>query len=294
MIFDANRDVKIARRRAVRSRIALPGHAQSGALLRSRRNAHLHRLGVRNASVAMAGRALVGQAAGALAARASEAEAHSARHLSHGAAAVAFGAYTFAAGACAARAIARGAYFLAIDLETHLGPADGLPEIDTEAVFEVGALLGSRLLRLMLASEPLAEDVLEIRRVAGAGAAGPRGTAARAARPGRACEVREVESAEAHVRTGSGTAWASRTARRHSVFRIEAVLIVHLFLLRLAQNVVGFLDFLEAVLGGLVAGIQVRMMFAREFAVGLADLIRTRGALHSEGLIVVVLRHTQW
>src|ERR1700736_5284680 len=35
------------------------------------------------------------------------------------------------------------------------------------------------------------------------------------------------------------------------------------------------------------------MMFAREFAVGLADLIRIGSTFHSEGLIIVVLRHTQ-
>src|SRR6202021_126696 len=135
----------------------------------------------------------------------------------------------------------------------HLGPADSLPEIDAQAVFEIGALLGSGLLGFMLASEPLAEDGLKIRR--GAGAAGAGGTAPRAARTGRAREIREVESAEAHVRTGSRTTGGSRTARRHSVFRIEAVLIVHLLLLRLAQNIVGFLHLLEAVLGRLVARI---------------------------------------
>src|SRR5258705_2434552 len=35
------------------------------------------------------------------------------------------------------------------------------------------------------------------------------------------------------------------------------------------------------------------MMFAREFAVSLADFLRIGAALDSEGFVVIVLRHTQ-
>ena len=51
---------------------------------------------------------------------------------------------------------------------------------------------------------------------------------------------------------------APRRPPRDAVLRIEAELIVHLALLGVAQNVVGFLNVLEALLGGLVARIQIR------------------------------------
>src|SRR5437868_3844445 len=84
----------------------------------------------------------------------------------------------------------------------------------------------------------------------------------------------------------------ARCARpRHPVLRIEAILIVHLLLLRIAENVVRFLYFLEAVLGRLVARIQVRVMLAREAAISLADIIRARLASDAERLVVVGLCH---
>ena len=112
--------------------------------------------------------------------------------------------------------------------------------------------------------------------------------AARAARE----DVGKIESAEIHVRTAlSARLHRPRPAGRHAVFRIEAVLIVHLLLLRIAQNIVGFLNLLEAILGRFIARIQIRMMFAREFAVGFADVVFAGAALDAEGLIVIGLGH---
>ena len=54
--------------------------------------------------------------------------------------------------------------------------------------------------------------------------------------------------------------------------RVETELVVHLALLGVGKNFVGFLDLLELFLGGLVAGIQVGMIFARELAVGGANV----------------------
>src|SRR5712691_10197096 len=89
-------------------------------------------------------------------------------------------------------------------------------------------------------------------------------------------EIGEIEAAETHVWDGGGTApcAAESGTSRHSVFRIEAELIEHLLFLRIAQDVVSLLHLLEAVLGGLVAGIQIRMMFARQAPVGFADFLR--------------------
>jgi hypothetical protein len=59
-------------------------------------------------------------------------------------------------------------------------------------------------------------------------------------------------------------------------------------LFRIAQDVVGFLHVLEAVFGGLIARIQIRMIFAREFPVGFADLVFRGAAGDAERLIVIV------
>src|SRR5438105_13221465 len=107
-------------------------------------------------------------------------------------------------------------------------------------------------------------------------------------------EIGEVEAPETHVGTSRGT--AARAAEstgtsRHSVFRVESELIEHLLFFRIAQNVVSLLHLLEAVLGGVVAGIQVRMMFARQAPVGLADLFHVGFAVDAKRLIIILLRH---
>src|SRR5207253_6633208 len=105
-----------------------------------------------------------------------------------------------------------------------------LPKVDVQAVFKIRALFwsGPRLAALR-PSEPLVENILEI---AGVARGGIRTSTPRA---GALLEhVGKIESAEAHV-------GPLRSARWHAVLRIEANLIVHLLLLRIAQNVVGFL-----------------------------------------------------
>ena len=67
------------------------------------------------------------------------------------------------------------------------------------------------------------------------------------------------------------------------------MLVVDLALLGIAQNVVSFLDFLEAVLGGFVARIQVGMMFAGKLTIGLAYLVFGRSTRHGERFIKVLL-----
>src|SRR5579862_7578771 len=90
------------------------------------------------------------------------------------------------------------------------------------------------------------------------------------------------------MRTALPAAGAARA--RESALGIEAVLVVHLPLLGVAQNVVGFLDVLEAVLGRFVAGVEIRVMLARQFPVGFANFIHRSTTRHSQGLVVVMLR----
>ncbi len=224
---------------------------------------------------------------GAVAARASQAEAHRAGHLRHVAAAVAFRTDRVARRlrAPVPSQVAQTSWrvmFSRTCVPLIACQKSMLRPYSRSAPFSGAVLAAAR----SLPSEPLAENVLEIRGFAGSAARCRAAAAARAA-------ARETSEKSNPPKPMFGPRCPHRpapAARRHAVFRIEAELIVHLLLLRLAQNVVGFLDFLEAVLGGLVAGIQIGMMFAREFAVGLADLLRIGVALHPECLIVIVLR----
>src|SRR5262249_41223071 len=155
-------------------------------------------------AVTVARCALVAKPARALAARALETEAHRPGHLRHVSAAIALRA----GGVCAGtrpRSIAGRAAFLAIDIQPNLRSLDRLPKIDIQRILEVRALLRS-VRRRLLRPEPLIENVLKI----GGAAALLR---ARLASPPRK-QVREIESAEAHVR-------AAPPPIGHARFRIE-------------------------------------------------------------------------
>ena len=76
--------------------------------------------------------------------------------------------------------------------------------------------------------------------------------------------------------------------RGESVFRVEADLVVHLPLFRVAQDVIGFLDVLEAVFGGLVSGIQIRMVLPGELPVSLPDFVFRSGRGNTQGFVVIV------
>ena len=76
----------------------------------------------------------------------------------------------------------------------------------------------------------------------------------------------------------TGTVTAGR-----KVVRIESVLVVNLALFLVAQDFVGFRELLEFLFRAFVPGIDVRVMLARQMAVGLADLLRLGVAADAEG-----------
>ena len=78
---------------------------------------------------------------------------------------------------------------------------------------------------------------------------------------GAAGKIGKIEPPKIHARWL--TSARRRASGRNPIFRIEADLIVHLPLLGIAQNVVGFLHVLEAILGGLITRIQIRVIFPR-------------------------------
>ncbi len=71
-----------------------------------------------------------------------------------------------------------------------------------------------------------------------------------------------------------------------------AVAVVGGAFVGIAERFVGFAEFLELVLGGVVARVFVRVEFHREFAVGLFDLIGAGVAGDAENLVIVAFfRH---
>ena len=69
------------------------------------------------------------------------------------------------------------------------------------------------------------------------------------------------------------------------------ILVIGRAFLRLIQDLVSLAEFLEFLLGGFVARIFVGMMFDREFAIGLFDLLIARAARHAKDFVIVSFRH---
>jgi len=87
-------------------------------------------------------------------------------------------------------------------------------------------------------------------------------------------EVGEDVAEAAEAATGaSGSAAAAEAAARESATEDAAAGVVLLALLGVGQDRVRALDLLEALLRRLVAVVRVRVVLARELAVGLLDLI---------------------
>jgi len=68
---------------------------------------------------------------------------------------------------------------------------------------------------------------------------------------------------------------------------VRAEPVVALAFVAVRQNGVGFVDLLEFFFGGLVAGIDVGMMFAGELAVCRLDFIVGRRLRHAKNLVVI-------
>src|SRR5678815_3554206 len=72
-----------------------------------------------------------------------------------------------------------------------------------------------------------------------------------------------------------------------STFPVGTQLIVFRALLRVAKHFIGFLDFLELVLRLLVVGVQIRMIFSRQLAVGRLDIFFLRIARYAQSFVVI-------
>jgi hypothetical protein len=97
-----------------------------------------------------------------------------------------------------------------------------------------------------------------------------------------------AESVGEPAKTGAGA------SRRRRIDAGVTVLVVGGTLVRFRQYFVGFLCFLEALFGLGVIRIAVRMVFHREFAVRLLDLLLRRIPVHTEYFVIVFFCHNLW
>ena len=148
--------------------------------------------------------------------------------------------------------------------------AHGVPEIDFDLIFEVRARFAFRFRNRAAASaKKLAEEIAETR------SAGARTTA-------------EIKATKIEIHSGLTRALpSSRIAARRQVVAVEAILVVHLPLLRVREDVVGFLDFLEFFFGSFIAGIQVRVILARQLAERRANILQAGLARHSQHFVII-------
>src|SRR5262249_52431205 len=111
--------------------------------------------------------------------------------------------------------------------------------------------------------------------------------------PPRAPSAHELaEQIVEHVGEGRGEVEARRSAPAHALLeRRVAEAIVSRTLLVVLQDVIGFVDFLELDLGGVVAGVAVGMAFHRQLAVAGLQLGGGGALLAAECLVVAALAH---
>ena len=150
----------------------------------------------------------------------------------------------------ATRAAALAAGGLGLDRDLGLDSAQRVLEGEVDLGLEVGATAGP------LARLTAAEDVAEASE-----------------------EVRDVAEVEVEVPAAAAAAGKSGAP----VGRAEGVVL--LALLGVREHVVGALDLLEALLGLLVARVRVRVVLARELAVGLLDLVLRRALRDAERVV---------
>src|SRR5690606_11498523 len=79
-------------------------------------------------------------------------------------------------------------------------------------------------------------------------------------------------------------------ATAHSGAGVAEAIVTRLFL-GIAQDLVGRCRFFELLLGRRITGILVRMVFDRQFAVCLLDLVRAGIPAHAENFVWIAFRH---
>src|SRR5215472_5568048 len=256
---DGQEDVEIATRRAAQPGLALAGQADAGSVLHARGDGDVEGLVLAAAALAAAGPAgLVDDLAGALAAGAGGLDGEEALGMADLAAAAAGRAADGLGALLRPAAPASLARRERADADHRLLAAEGLLEADLHVVAQIAAAL-ARLLAAPSAHE-LAKHLLE-----------DVGETA----PGGEVEARRMGAAAMTVLEGP-----------------VAEAVIGRALLIVLQDVIGLVDFLELVLGGLVPRIAVRVELHCEPPIGLLELLRRGVARYTEGIVIVLLRHS--
>src|SRR2546429_2086280 len=152
--------------------------------------------------------------------------------------------------------------------------AHGIPEIDLDLVFQVATGFVLRLAPRASAStaKKLAEEIAEAR------------SAARRARA-----TAKIKSAKIKVDVLLlAVAVCSTRPARWKVVTVEPVLVVHLPLLGIGENIVGFLQLLEFFFRGFVAGVQIRVILPRQLAKRRTDISGVGLARHSQQFVIIL------
>lgn len=142
---------------------------------------------------------------------------------------------------------------------------DGFFESDLHVVAQIGAALGAGGIGVAAAAEKIVENT----------------AAATAAAEDFAEDFEWIVEAAGSRTEAAGT----------GIEGAVAVLIVGGALLGIAEDFVGFADFLEFFLGGFVAGIFIGMVFNGEFAVRLFDVVDAGAAFDTEHFVVIAFGH---
>ena len=161
------------------------------------------------------------------------------------------------------RAVAARAGFAAANVDVGGQTVDGFFKADGKRQFDVRAALGLRagICTSRAAAEKVAENIAEA------------GIASRAL-PGPRCAATATENTAPIEINAAGSSARAASCRIAQVFAVIAELVIHLAFFRIGQHIVRFGDLLEFFLRRLIAGIYVGMVFARQTAIRLADVIR--------------------
>ena len=92
----------------------------------------------------------------------------------------------------------------------------------------------------------------------------------------------------------SGNPEPSNPWRRRALYSLVAVPVIRCALVRIAQDAVGFVGFLEFVFGGVIAGIQVRVELARNFLVCALERLLIACPVDAEDFVVIAFRHAHF
>src|SRR5262249_17145652 len=254
MRADREKNVEIARRTTAHAGFALTGKPDAGAVLDAGRNVHCER-------------AFAGHAAGAAARRA--------RRVDRLAAAVAIRARPF-------------------QREEALGVAHASVTATHRASLRLGAGLGAGAgtgsashrrrnadLRILADERFLKRNLHIVAQIRAALAA----ASAPASR--RHSENAFEQVGECRAEIGAET----RAAAHAMLERGMTKPVIGGALVRVFEDLVGFVDFLETVLGRLVAGIAIRMVLHRIFAKGSFNFAVARRAVDCQGLVIAALGH---